>query len=263
LLGDGQHCGQISSQLDPELALLRHQDNRINEPTESVRGFQTAAVGLKRGGELFDLRSVEVGHARMQKRWRFVCRRDLREQRFLPSLKALHLGFQLRTGVPGFDRLDDLLNISFDALQVSFSGRHSRSVLHPKPVHLLRELSAELVEEILAHQFLLKRSEHASLDFLAWNRQFVGARAAIARSEASQVLARVDDEAGSAFAAFRQAREEVLRAPELIETTWIFRRPLPFNRCLPRLRRLPEVVADDAQVRDVLGDPLGWRIQSC
>ena len=72
-LGDGQHCGQIPSQLDPQLALVRSQDDRINEPTERLRGFQAAAIGLERGGELFDLRSVEVGHARMMERWRLMC----------------------------------------------------------------------------------------------------------------------------------------------------------------------------------------------
>jgi hypothetical protein len=76
-LGDGQHRGQIPSQLDPELALLRSQDNRLNQPTERFRGFQAAAVGLERGGELFDLRPVEVGHARVQERRRLSRRLQL------------------------------------------------------------------------------------------------------------------------------------------------------------------------------------------
>jgi len=34
LLGSSQHRGQIPSQLDPELALLRSQDDRFNQSTE-------------------------------------------------------------------------------------------------------------------------------------------------------------------------------------------------------------------------------------
>ena len=39
LLGSSQHRGQIPSQLNPELALLRRQDNRIDQPTQNLSGF--------------------------------------------------------------------------------------------------------------------------------------------------------------------------------------------------------------------------------
>jgi hypothetical protein len=83
LLGDGQHRGQIASQLDPELRSLaamarvtrrrlRHQDDRINQSAERVRGLQATVLAMKGTGELFDLRAVEVGHARVEQRRRFV-----------------------------------------------------------------------------------------------------------------------------------------------------------------------------------------------
>jgi hypothetical protein len=36
LLGSSQHRGQVSSQLDPKLALIRNQDDRIDQPTEHI-----------------------------------------------------------------------------------------------------------------------------------------------------------------------------------------------------------------------------------
>ena len=57
---------------DPELALLRHQDNRINQSTEHLRRFQACVLALERRGEVLDLRSVEVGHAWMQQGRRLI-----------------------------------------------------------------------------------------------------------------------------------------------------------------------------------------------
>jgi hypothetical protein len=74
-LGGSQHRGQIPSQLDPELALLRSQDNRIDQSTEHLGGFQAGVLALEGSGELLDLRAIEVGHARVKEGRRFV--RDL------------------------------------------------------------------------------------------------------------------------------------------------------------------------------------------
>jgi uncharacterized protein len=78
LLGGSQHRGQIPSQLDPQLAVPRGQDNRINEPTEALRGLQAGVLALERCGQFLDLRPVEVGHARVQERRRLVGGVELR-----------------------------------------------------------------------------------------------------------------------------------------------------------------------------------------
>jgi hypothetical protein len=57
-------------------------------------------------------------------------------------------------------------------------------MLHPEPIHLARELLAELVEEILTQQLLLKRLQYAPFNFVPANRQLVRARALVASSEA-------------------------------------------------------------------------------
>src|SRR2546426_10703473 len=77
-LGGSQHRGQVASQLDPELALLRYQDNRVNQSTEHLRGLRAGVFALERFRELLDLRAVEVGHARVKQRWRLVGGFDLR-----------------------------------------------------------------------------------------------------------------------------------------------------------------------------------------
>jgi predicted transcriptional regulator len=90
-------------------------------------------------------------------------------------------------------------------------------LLHPEPVHLLRELAAKLLKEVLSHQLVLKRAQHPLFDFLTRDRQLVGAGAAVASAEASKVVARIDDEPGTAFAALRETREQILRPPELVK----------------------------------------------
>src|SRR5579872_788966 len=46
VLGDGQHRGQVASQLDPELALVRRQDDRFNEPSERQRLPRAAITAI-------------------------------------------------------------------------------------------------------------------------------------------------------------------------------------------------------------------------
>jgi hypothetical protein len=58
-LGGSQHRVQIVSQLDPELALLRHQGDRFNQSTERLRGFCACVLALERRGEI--LRAPVVG----------------------------------------------------------------------------------------------------------------------------------------------------------------------------------------------------------
>ncbi len=50
LLDISQHRGQIPSQLNMELAGLRHQDDRIDQPTQNLSGFPARVWPLQRGG---------------------------------------------------------------------------------------------------------------------------------------------------------------------------------------------------------------------
>ena len=49
LLGSSQHRGQIPSQLNMEPAGLRHQDDRIDQPTQNLSGFPARVWPLQRG----------------------------------------------------------------------------------------------------------------------------------------------------------------------------------------------------------------------
>ncbi|KKS91469.1 MAG: hypothetical protein UV65_C0005G0001, partial [Parcubacteria group bacterium GW2011_GWF2_43_11] len=153
---------------------------------------------------------------------------------------------------------------SFQSHELSLGGRLPSTLLHPQPVHLLGELAAELVEEVFAQQLGLERAEHARFDVQARDPERVRAGAAIAGAEASEQLARVDDEASAAFSALRQAGEEVLRSSELPESILLGDRgPFSLNRSVPIAHGLPGLIVDDAQLLDVLDDPRGPRIQPC
>jgi hypothetical protein len=89
------------------------------------------------------------------------------------------------------------------------------------------------------------------------------AGAALARAEAAEPIAVVDDEAGTALAALRHPCEQVLRPDELVEALARLRRhPLLLDARVARLHRLPQLVVDEAQ-RGHLGDhPLGRGVRS-
>ena len=199
--------------------------------------------------EFLNFRAVEVGHCRVQERRWFLRGRKPRQQRFLASLERVHLHLQLRERESGLDRLNDLLNVALDPLQLAFRTAQTCPLLHAKPVHLLRELAAELLEEFMAHQLVLKRAQHPLLDFGSRDRQLIRARVTVAGTEAPEQLARIDDEAGAALAALREPREQVLRSPELVEAPAFLRRlPLALNARVSRVYRLPSFIVDDPQL---------------
>jgi hypothetical protein len=63
----------------------------------------------------------------MQKRRRFVGRGELREESVLASLQVIDLGLELGTSVARLDRIDDFLDVSFGALQITLRGTDRRA----------------------------------------------------------------------------------------------------------------------------------------
>ncbi|HEX5069063.1 MAG TPA: hypothetical protein VFV78_02515 [Vicinamibacterales bacterium] len=105
----------------------------------------------------------------------------------------------------------------FDPREFALSAAQGCALLHAQPIHLARELVAELFEEILPKQLVLQRPEHAGLDLVATNRQPVRARSLVACAEAHQAVGRAHDESRPAFAALRQAGEQISGSPQLAE----------------------------------------------
>jgi hypothetical protein len=60
--------GQVSLQLDPQLAGPWGQDDRINQPPEALRRLQAGVVALERGGQSLHPGPGQVGHARVEQR---------------------------------------------------------------------------------------------------------------------------------------------------------------------------------------------------
>ena len=81
------------------------------------------------------------------------------------------------------------------------------------------------------------------------DRQLVGACPAVARATASELFARIDDEAGAARAALREPREQILWSAELVEaSTLLARLPLPLNARVSRLYCVPDFIVDDSRL---------------
>ena len=123
-------------------------------------------------------------------------------------------------------------------------------MFHPEPVHLARELLAELFEELLAGAASPAAPQHARFHLVAADGQMVVAPSLVACAEASEPVLARHDESGAADAAFRQAGEQVLRALSLRRER---RRSYRVARLLlALLRGGPELVGHDAQGRDFL-----------
>ncbi len=61
-------------------------------------------------------------------------------------------------------------------------------MLHVEPVHLARELLAELLEEVLTQEFLLQRVQDTRLHFVAPDGQVVLARPLVTGTEAGEAI---------------------------------------------------------------------------
>src|SRR5688500_16413685 len=132
-------------------------------------------------------------------------------------------------------------------------------MLHPEPVHLARELVAELLEQVLSQQLLLQRPQHARLDFVPADRKLVRARPLVASAAAAEATRGTHDESGSADAAFRQSGEQIARAVRRRELAR--RRDRVARVLLTLLSNPPQFVRNDSQVRNVRRYPLRFRIE--
>ncbi|MEQ1896751.1 MAG: hypothetical protein ABL971_05105 [Vicinamibacterales bacterium] len=165
ILGGSEHRREIPFQLDLQswlaearviacvrrrLTLVRRQDDGVDKATKRLRGFRADFWMLKGLSQSRDLLAVQAGHLRVQERRRRVSGCQFCFQ-FLASdcvRVQLVLHFGRRHAV--HHHLDQLLSPDLDALDLALGGRQARSMFHPKPVHLARELVAELLEEVLA-----------------------------------------------------------------------------------------------------------------
>jgi len=84
LYGRSEHRRQVAPQLDAEFLSRRRrsQHDGVHEAAQGLGHFDTTFGLLERRGELRDLRAVDAGHLRMQKRRRLVSRGGLCLERF-------------------------------------------------------------------------------------------------------------------------------------------------------------------------------------
>ncbi|MEO7190602.1 MAG: hypothetical protein ABI051_06060 [Vicinamibacterales bacterium] len=66
--------------------------------------------------------------------------------------------------------------------------RQARAVLHPEAIQFAHVFTAEILEEVPAHQLVAQRHEDPLLHLLAADGQAIGARAARACAEARQYM---------------------------------------------------------------------------
>jgi hypothetical protein len=113
-LGGSQHRGQIPSQFDPELALIRHHDDRIISPrsiSEASRRVSSRWSAAARS----DFRSVEVGHAWMQQGRRLIRGFELLRKHLLAVTDRDQLVLTWAPGTPSMDSTSFFLLASIRA----------------------------------------------------------------------------------------------------------------------------------------------------
>jgi hypothetical protein len=82
-----------------------------------------------------------------------------------PEGQELVLGRQRRDAV--LDRLNELPNLALDTGKLRTAARQAGAMLHPQAIQLAHVLSAEVLEEISAHQLVAKCRENAFLYLLS------------------------------------------------------------------------------------------------
>ena len=102
--GRPQHRRQIPSQFDSQLALVRCQDDRVDEATKRLRGFSAGFWMLQRLSQCGDLLTVQVGHSRVQERRRFVCRCEFGFQFLALAAFAFNSSLTSLAGTPSIRR---------------------------------------------------------------------------------------------------------------------------------------------------------------
>ena len=153
------------------------------------------------------------------------------------------------------DRLNELPDFAFDRRELLATVRQTCAMLHPQPIQLAHVLAAEVLEQVAAHQLVAQCHENAFFHLLAADGQAIGARASRASAEAGQAVAPVHDVPAAALGALRQTREEILRASCLVEPFRIAVRRHAAHLGLPRLHLVPQLVVDDAQLRERRSSP--------
>lgn len=187
-MGRPKHRRQIPFQLDLQFALVRRQDDGVDEASKRLRGFRAGFWMLQGLSQCGDLLTVQVRHSRVQERRRFVCRREFGFQFLAPRGVCVQLVLDFTGRDALHDGLDALLAPDLNAIDLALGGRQACAMLHPEPVHLAPELVAELFEQVLAKQLLLQRAEDARFDFFAPDGQMVVAASLVACTEASEPI---------------------------------------------------------------------------
>ncbi|HVL69349.1 MAG TPA: hypothetical protein VM364_18980 [Vicinamibacterales bacterium] len=123
----------------------------------------------------------------------------------------------------------------------------------------MREFFAELLEEIAPKKLFLHCVQDPRLDFVAADRQTIGANPLVVSAEARKPVFRLQHEPAAAHATLGEAREQVL---------WPARLHHALGGCehapcrlLAPLGGRPQLFRNDSQLGNFLRDPLGPWIQ--
>src|SRR5690606_29646794 len=204
-------------------------------------------------GKLSDLRAVDPGHLRVQERWRLLGGGELRLELFPPGRIRVQLVLHYRRGDALHHHLDQPLAASVEPFDLARRSRQARAMFHPEPVHLARELLAELVEQVLAQELLLEGLQDARFDLVAPDGQAVIARPLLASAETCEAIPAGHEESRATHAALRQSGEQVLRPSRDADVAGACDREA--GRLLTVLRRVPQLVAHNPEGRDLSRDP--------
>ena len=90
----------------------------------------------------------------MKQWWRLVGGFDLRFEYVSAMADGDELVPDLTARHAIHDQLDELLASAFQSHQLALGRSEAGALLHTKPVHFLRELATEFLEEIPTHQLV-------------------------------------------------------------------------------------------------------------
>jgi hypothetical protein len=155
---------KLSIELDPELSILRHEPDLVDELADAFGGLEAGVLVIQGFGEIGDLLAVELGKVRMQARHgRRRCFKPSQELH-APGLQHRHLVLNSGAGHARLDGFDQPADLAFGLFEIARGAIAAPLLFGPPPVHFSVEFVDEGRDEVWLHQLVLKADQHRGFE---------------------------------------------------------------------------------------------------
>jgi hypothetical protein len=144
---------QVVLQRDFQLIAIGLEHEGLDQRTNGLHGACAALRALQRKAQAPNLLAIDVGHPRVQQ-LRHLRSVETRLQFDFPRFEREELVLEGHPRDAVFDRLNELPDLALDAGELLATVRQARAMLHSESIQLPHVLTAEVFEQVAAHQLV-------------------------------------------------------------------------------------------------------------